>query len=153
RVLVAGRSAILLADVARTCAPDLYVSSATTTQTCRDLLERFEFDLLIACERLDDGLGLEVLSHAAVNFPSTLRVFAARPSTLGALDGELGPFVLFRTLTYPLNRRKLSVAVRLAQACLEADSPAIGHVVLSDAEMLVEPEVLGDAEDVPVQWG
>jgi hypothetical protein len=91
-------------------------------------LERAEFDLVIACETLGDGSGLEVLSYIAANTPNTLRIFAARPSTLNLLKGELGLFGLFRTLPYPINFRKLWAALNLARSCyveVESRKPAV----------------------------
>jgi hypothetical protein len=91
-------------------------------------LERAEFDLVIACETLGDGSGLEVLSYIAANTPNTLRIFAARPATLNLLKGELGLFGLFRTLPYPINFRKLWAALNLARSCyveVESRKPGV----------------------------
>jgi hypothetical protein len=117
RVLVAGRNAKTLATTAGAFADDLTIETAATKADCIALLERTEFDLIIACETLGDGSGLEVLSHAAVNTPDTLRIFAAKPSTLNLLQGELGLFGLFRVLPYPINFRKLWAALDLARSC------------------------------------
>src|ERR1700760_3099241 len=124
RVLVAGRNAKVLAQAAGTFAHDLQIHTAPTKAACLALLQRAEFDLIVACETLADGSGLEVLSHVAVNTPNTLRIFAARPSTLGLLKGELGLFGLFRTLPYPLNFRKLWGAISLARSACVDDVPA-----------------------------
>ena len=117
RILVAGRNAKVLATTAGAFADDLVIETAATIADCMALLQRTEFDLIIACETLGDGSGLEVLSHAAVNTPDTLRIFAAKPSTLKVLKGELGLFGLFRTLSYPINFRKLWAALDLARSC------------------------------------
>src|ERR1700749_536714 len=103
RVLVAGRNAKILAKAAGTFAADLEIHTAATKAACFALLARTKLYLIVACETLADGSGLEVLSHVAVNTPNTLRVFAARPATLSLLKGELGLFGLFRTLPYPIN--------------------------------------------------
>jgi hypothetical protein len=117
RVLIAGRNAKLLATTAGAFSDDLTIETAATKAACIALLERTEFDVVIACETLGDGSGLEVLSHAAVNTPNALRIFAARPSTLNLLKGELGLFGLFRTLPYPISFRKLWAALDLARSC------------------------------------
>src|SRR3979411_1316130 len=139
RVLVAGRSAKAVATAAGAFANDLTIETAVTKAACIALLERTEFDLIVACETLGDGSGLEVLSHAAVNAPDTLRIYAARPSTLNLLQGELGLFGLFRTLPYPINFRKLWSALNLARSCCveteprtptPAQTPRVQHVVL-----------------------
>lgn len=138
RVLVAGRNAKVLAKAAGTFANDLEIHTAATKAACLALLGRVEFDLVVACETLADGSGLEVLSHVAVNTPNTLRIFAARPATLVLLKGELGLFGLFRTLSYPINFRKLWAAIRVArEACVEervvmAAPPPVQHVVLEE---------------------
>jgi hypothetical protein len=137
RVLVAGRNAKVLAKAAGTFANDLEIHTAATKAACFALLGRVEFDLIVACETLADGSGLEVLSHVAVNTPNTLRIFAARPATLILLKGELGLFGLFRTLPYPINFRKLWAAISLArEACVEevvaAAGPPVRNVVLEE---------------------
>ena len=137
RVLVAGRNAKVLAKAAGTFANDLEIHTAATKAACFALLGRIVFDLVVACEMLADGSGLEVLSHVAVNTPNTLRIFAARPATLILLEGELGLFGLFRTLPYPIDFRKLWAAISLArEACAEELAAAAGpprrHVVVEE---------------------
>src|ERR1700730_17620513 len=124
RLLVAGRNAKALARAAGAFADDLTIETAATKVAAIALLERAQFDLILACEKLDDGSGLEVLSHVVVNAPDTLRIFAARPSTLNLLKGELGLFGLFRTLPYPINFRKLWGALNLARGCAVETEPA-----------------------------
>jgi hypothetical protein len=157
RVLVAGRNAKVLATAAGTFANDLTIETASTKAACFALLERTEFDLIVACETLGDGSGLEVLSHVAVNTPNTLRIFAARASTLNLLKGELGLFGLFRTLPYPINFRKLWAALNLARGCaVETGPPAqtppaqtrtrapnVRHVVLESGWQTGEPANAG----------
>jgi hypothetical protein len=124
RVLVAGRNAKILAKAAGTFAADLEIHTAATRAASFALLARVKFDLIVACETLADGSGLEVLSHVAVNTPNTLRVFAARPATLVLLKSELGLFGLFRTLPYPINFPKLWAAINLARStCVEEAAP------------------------------
>src|SRR3954454_10501062 len=142
RGLVAGRNAKVLAKAAGTFVHDLETHTAGTKAACFALLQRVEFDLIVACETLGDGSGLEVLSHVAVNTPNTLRIFAARPATLNLLKGELGLFGLFRTLPYPINFQQLWAAINLARsACVEPTStlaptavppPRVQDVVLEE---------------------
>ena len=115
RLLVAGRRAEAVARAAGAFADDLGIETAASKAAAVTLLERARFDLVLACEKLDDGSGLEVLSHVAVNSPNTLRIFAARPSTLDLLKVELGFFGLFRTLPYPINFRNVWSAIELAR--------------------------------------
>ncbi|MBS0420165.1 MAG: hypothetical protein JSR66_20810 [Proteobacteria bacterium] len=123
RVLVVGRNAEVLAKAAGTFASDLQLCTAASKADCLVLLANSDFDLIIACETLADGPGLEVLSHVVVNSPNTLRIFAARPATLELLKGELGFFGLFRTLPYPINFRKLWAAIALAQGACDGQAP------------------------------
>jgi DNA-binding response OmpR family regulator len=116
RVLIAGRNAKILAQAAGTFSNDLQIDTAATKAACFGLLRQTDYDLIVACEMLGDGSGLEVLSHVCVNTPNTLRIFAARPATLDLLKGELGLFGLYRTLPYPINFRKLWAAINLARS-------------------------------------
>jgi hypothetical protein len=161
RVLVAGRNAEALATTAGAFAHDLIIETAATKAECLALLERTEFDLIVACETLNDGSGLEVLSHAAVNTPDTLRIFAAKPSTLNHLQGELGVFGLFRVLPYPINFRKLWAALNLARSCCAKAEPQtqappdVRHVVLEDelsgGEAAGQPQdAVGEVQEAPV---
>jgi hypothetical protein len=152
RVLVAGRHAKLLAQAAGVRAHDLSIETVEGKAAAFALLDATEFDLVIACERLVDGCGLEVLSHVAVNTPDALRVFAARPSILEFLKGELGLFGLFRTLHYPINLQALWATIGLARSCLETDTATaplgqplthIRHVVLESEWETAEPELIG----------
>jgi hypothetical protein len=117
RLLVAGRRADAVARAAGAFAQDLTIETAATKVAAIALLERAQFDLVLACEKLGDGSGLEVLSHVVVNAPDTLRIFAARPSTLNLLKGELGLFGLFCTLPYPINFRRVWSAINLVRSC------------------------------------
>src|SRR3981081_3745187 len=117
RLLVAGRNAKALARAAGAFADDLTIETAATRVAAIALLERAQFDLIIACEKLGDGSGLEVLSHVVVNAPDTLRIFAARPSTLNLLKGELGLFGLFRTLPYACVSDQLPQSVVGNRSC------------------------------------
>jgi len=75
----------------------------TSKAQCIDLMRPHPYDMLIACERLVDGSGLELLSHVSERWPQTRRVFAAEPKRLALLRGRLKPFGLFRTLAYPID--------------------------------------------------
>jgi hypothetical protein len=117
RLLVAGRHAEALARAAGAFAEDLEIETAATKVDAIALLERAQFDLILTCEKLGDGSGLEVLSHVTVHAPNTLRILAARPSTLAFLEGELGLFGLFRTLPYPIKIRQVWSAIDLVRSC------------------------------------
>jgi DNA-binding NarL/FixJ family response regulator len=124
RILIADRNARLLESIFRTFAHQFSIRTASTRQRCTELLSQGDFDLAIVSEKLADGPGLDVLGQIARNSPDTLRIFAARRSRLQLLKGRLGPFGLFRTLSYPIDSRKLLSALTLARASREIDVPA-----------------------------
>ena len=112
------------------------VDVVSTKADSLDLLRQNDFDVIVACERLADGSGLELLSQVAKRWPATLRVFAADRERLRLLQGRLGPFELFQTLVYPIEPRKLITMLSLASAAhnADADTTNIQHVVLGDDE-------------------
>ncbi len=103
RALLADWNAEALEAAARALADAFIVDVATTKSHCIDLLRPASYEVLIACERLDDGSGLELLGQAEDRWPSVLRVFAAEPSRLRLLKGRLSPFKLHRAIPYPLD--------------------------------------------------
>jgi len=124
RVLIADRNARLLESISRTFARQFTIRTATSCEQCNDLVAGGEFDLVLISEKLSDGLGLQLLGQVARNSPDTLRVFAARRSRLQLLKGKLGPFGLFRTLSYPINPQELLSTLTLAQTGLAIPAPA-----------------------------
>src|ERR1041384_6245358 len=113
RVLVADQEPDMLEQIARVFAVDV----ATSKATCVDLLRANEFDVLVACERLSDGSGLELLSHVGQRWPGVIRILAIEPERRAMLKGKLGPFKLFETISYPIDPAKLEAALtRAAEA-------------------------------------
>jgi hypothetical protein len=129
RVLIADRNARLLESISRTFGHQFSIQTARTVERCGDLLRQGEFDLAIICEKLADGPGLQLLGQIARSSPDTLRIFAARRSRLQLLKGRLGPFGLFRTLSYPIDAQKLLSALVCARsrAGLKIDLPASAY--------------------------
>jgi DNA-binding NtrC family response regulator len=103
RALLADWNAEVLDATARALADNFILDLATSKAHCIDLLRPASYDVLIVCERLQDGSGLELLSQAEDRWPSILRVFAAEPSRLRLLKGRLSPFKLHRAIPYPLD--------------------------------------------------
>jgi len=85
----------------------------TSKTQCIDLMRPRPFDVLIACERLVDGSGLELLSQVRERWPKTRRVFAAEPTRLALLEGRLKPFKLDRVLRYPIDPVQLRLVLAL----------------------------------------
>jgi hypothetical protein len=124
RVLVADRNARLLESISLTFAGQFEIHTASTRRGCAHSLQQNEFDLVIVSDRLTDGPGLPLLGEIARSSPDTLRVFAAKRPRLQFLKGKLGPFGLFRTLTYPIDPRGLLSTLTLARAGLQVAASA-----------------------------
>lgn len=125
RVLIADRNGWLLESISHTFARQFRIEAATSHEQCNELLSQGEFDLVVISEKLADGPGLHLLARIARSSPNTLRVFAARRSRLQLLKGKLGPFGLFRTLSYPINPRELLSVLTLSCAGLETEMPVM----------------------------
>ena len=125
RVLIADRNGWLLESISRSFAREFRIEAATSHEQCNELLRQGEFDLVVISEKLADGPGLHLLARIARSSPDTLRVFAARRSRLQLLKGRLGPFGLFRTLSYPINPRELLSVLTLSCAGLETEMPVM----------------------------
>lgn len=125
RILIADRNGLLLESIARSFAGQFCIQSATSHEQCNKLLCQSQFDLVVVSEKLADGSGLHLLGQIARNSPDTLRVFAARRARLELLKGKLGPFGLFRTLSYPINPRELHSLLMLTRSGLETEMPVV----------------------------
>jgi DNA-binding NarL/FixJ family response regulator len=137
RILVADQNALLLAAIAATFGRHCEIVTATRRDACLEELERGQFDVVVACEKLADYTGLELLSEIEAARPATLRIFAARPDSLKRLGKRLDLFGLLGTLSYPIEARKLLVALKVARAQLPARpkpvikiQPTVRHIVL-----------------------
>jgi TonB family protein len=132
RVIVVDHDSTMLETTVRALRPDFVIDAVTNKADCIDLLRQNDFDLVVACERLADGSGLELLGQIAKRWPATLRVFAADRERLRLLQGRLGPFELFQALAYPINPQKLLATLALAQEAhaAHADTTTIQHIVL-----------------------
>jgi CheY-like chemotaxis protein len=120
RVLVADQEPEMLEAIARVFEVDV----ATTKATCIDLLRANHFDVIVACERLSDGSGLELLSHIGQRWPHVIRILAIEPDRRAMLRGRLGPFKLFETLSYPIDEQKLEAALERAAEQIAANEAA-----------------------------
>jgi CheY-like chemotaxis protein len=116
RVLVVDRDATLLAAIASTFGGHLDIATATGRDRCLELLGQQTFDLVVACDQLNDCTGVELLSEIATGSPDTLRIFAAPASQLERLESRLGYLELFQTLSYPIDARNLLPILALARS-------------------------------------
>jgi ActR/RegA family two-component response regulator len=141
RVLVADQEPDMLEAVARAFEVDV----ATSKATCIDLLRANQFDVIVACERLSDGSGLELLSHVGQRWPKVIRILAIEPQRRAMLRGRLGPFKLFETLSYPIDEAKLEAALGRAAEQIAANEAAEPP----DAPTLTQRVDWGDAPASP----
>lgn len=131
RILVADRNALLLAAINATFGPHCDLVTATRRDVCLTQVEQYKFDVVIACDKLSDYTGLELLSEIGAISPDTLLIFAANPNRLNQLGKRLAVFGLFEVLSYPLTPRKLLDALKRARQSLRtASKPKVRHVVL-----------------------
>lgn len=143
----------MLEALARALRDHFVIDAVTSKGDAFDLLRVNEFELIVACERLEDGSGLELLGQVAKRWPATLRVFSADRERLKLLQGRLGPFQLFQTLAYPIDPRKLFATLSLAAAAhdAEADTVNFEHVELSSSDAdPPPPEPVAPARAPPV---
>ena len=136
RVLVVDQDSTLLTAITRTLGEYFSIDAVTNKADCLDLVRVNDFDVIVAGERLEDGSGLELLGQLAHTHPEMLRIFAAERERLKLLKGRLGPFGLFRTLTYPIQPRQLLAALSAASGTEDyaEDTPA------PEAEVEAEPK-------------
>src|SRR6266849_4617735 len=121
RVLVVDQDSTLLTAITRTLGEYFSIDAVTNKADCLDLVRLNEFDVIVAGERLEDGSGLELLGQFGRTRPDMLRIFAAERERLKLLKGRLGPFGLFRTLTYPIQPRQLLAALSAPAGAEEYD--------------------------------
>jgi CheY-like chemotaxis protein len=121
RVLVVDQDSTLLTAITRTLGEYFSIDAVTNKADCLDLVRLNAFDVIVAGERLEDGSGLELLGQLGRTRPDMLRIFAAERERLKLLKGRLGPFGLFRTLTYPIQPRQLLAALSAAAGTEEYD--------------------------------
>ena len=114
RVLVVDQDSTLLTAITQTLGEYFSIDAVTTKADCLDLVRLNDFEVIVAGERLEDGSGLELLGSLARSRPDMLRIFAAERERLKLLKGRLGPFGLFRTLSYPIEPRQLLAALSAA---------------------------------------
>ena len=135
RILVADQNALLLAAIAATFGRHCEIVTATRRDVCMEHVEQRHFDVVVACEKLAANYtGLELLSEIEAASPSTLRIFAARPETLKRLGSRLDFFGLLGTLHYPIEARKLLIALKVARGKPPGrpTPPKVKHVVLEN---------------------
>lgn len=106
---------------------------AVSKNDCLARIREGGIAIVVACERLTDGSGLDLLATLGKNDPEVLRIFAADAERLKKLGGHLAPFKLFDTIAYPLDPLQLKSALALAMAQIgDAASGEFENIVLED---------------------
>lgn len=116
RVLLVDHDPAVLAAAARALQGLIDCAQVTSKSDCLARLREGGYDIVVACERLADGSGLDLLATLGMSEPDVLRIFAADGERLKKLGGHLAPFKLFDTIGYPLESMQLRSAMALAIA-------------------------------------
>jgi DNA-binding NtrC family response regulator len=91
--------------------------ATSKTQAMEMLRQAPDFEVVVACERLQDGSGLALLDEVHAQWPDMIRVFCTERQRLALVRPRLGAFRLRYTLTYPLKSAKLELLLlKLAHA-------------------------------------
>ncbi len=148
RVLLVDHDTAVLAAAARSLQGLIDCVQVTSKNDCLARLREGGYDIVVACERLADGSGLDLLATLGMSEPDVLRIFAADGERLKKLGGHLAPFKLFDTIGYPLDSMQLRSAMALAIAERgDLLSGEFENIVLgSDAPAEVDPP---DSEPIP----
>ena len=88
RILVADQNALLLAAIASTFGRHCVVVTATRREICLEHLGHERFDVVIACEKLRDYTGLELLNEFQILSPYTLQIYSAPAARLAQLQSD-----------------------------------------------------------------
>jgi protein TonB len=140
RVLIVDHDPAVLEAAARSLVGLIDSTQVTTKSECLARLRAGGIDIVIACERLADGSGLDLLATLGMSDPGVLRIFAADAERLKKLGGHLTPFKLFDTIGYPLDSMQLRSAMALAIA-------QQGDLLSGEFENIVLGEDADDAAD------
>jgi len=141
KVLIVDHDPAVLETVARALKGLVETDTITNKADCQTLLRQGDVRLVVACERLSDGSGLDLLAKIGRSDPEVLRVFAADPERIRTLGGHLAPFKLFETVAYPLDVAELRQVLSMALAAneVDADTANVQHIVLESNEAMPEP--------------
>ncbi len=95
---------------------------ATSKSQAMELLWHAQaYDVIVACERLDDGSGLALLADVHVKWPHLVRVVCTERQRLALVKTRLSALRLGHTLDYPIKPLKLELMlVNLSRARAKA---------------------------------
>jgi TonB family protein len=111
RVLLVDHDSEGLETIARAIRGVLELDCVTSKGDALLLLRQNTYDVLIACERAEDGSGLDLLGRTTRTAVPLKRIFAAAPERLQLLGPRLAPFKVQRTINYPIDLEELWLAI------------------------------------------
>jgi TonB family protein len=111
RVLLVDHDSEGLETIARAIRGVLELDCVTSKGDALLLLRQNAYDVLIACERAEDGSGLDLLGRTTRTAVPLKRIFAAAPERLQLLGPRLAPFKVQRTINYPIDLEELWLAI------------------------------------------
>jgi len=111
RVLLVDHDSEALENITRAIRGVLELDCVTSKSDAMLLLRQNTYDVLIACERCEDGSGLDLLGRTTRTTVPLKRIFAAAPERLQLLGPRLAPFKVQRTINYPIDLEELWLAI------------------------------------------
>ena len=111
RVLLVDHDSEALESITRAIRGVLELDCVTSKGDALLLLRQNQYDVLIACERAEDGSGLDLLGRTTRTAVPLKRIFAAAPERLQLLGPRLAPFKVQRTINYPIDLEELWLAI------------------------------------------
>jgi hypothetical protein len=102
-------SAMLQHCVARIGGRQQLTLATSKAQAMELLRHGLGFEVVVACDRLEDGSGLALLDDVHARWPHLTRVFCIDPHRLALVRSRLSAFRLRHTLSYPLIPAKLEL--------------------------------------------
>jgi TonB family protein len=111
RVLLVDHDSEALETITRAIRGVLELDCVTSKSDAMLLLRQNTYDVLIACERCEDGSGLDLLGRTTRTATPLKRIFAAAPERLQLLGPRLAPFKVQRTINYPIDLEELWLAI------------------------------------------
>jgi DNA-binding NtrC family response regulator len=101
--------AMLQHCVARIGGRQQLILASSKAQALELLRHGAGFEVVVACDRLEDGSGLALLDDVHARWPHLTRVFCIDPHRLALVRSRLTAFRLRHTLSYPLIPAKLEL--------------------------------------------
>ncbi len=133
RVLLVDHDPAAMENVARALRGVVQLECVCTKADALARVRKSAYDVLIACERVGDGSGLDLLGRIGKNLPDMERIFAAAPERLQLLGPRLNPFKVAHAIAYPIDLEQLWMALAAVAGGVDTSlEETIEHVVLDE---------------------